>query len=69
MIYEYKCDNCQLPIDVKKPMRDAGRKETCPQCGYVVRRIYSSLPTVWGLGGWDFDKEGMGDNLILRHHD
>uniref|UniRef100_A0A6M3J525 Putative regulatory protein FmdB zinc ribbon domain-containing protein n=1 Tax=viral metagenome TaxID=1070528 RepID=A0A6M3J525_9ZZZZ len=69
MIYEYKCDNCQLPVEIKKPMKDAERKEKCQQCGYVMRRVYSPLATVWGLGGWDYDKEGMGDDLILRHHD
>jgi len=69
MKYPYKCDDCQVVIDVIKPMRDAERHEKCPVCEKPMRRVYVPVPTTWGLGGWDFDKEGLGDNLILRHND
>ena len=71
MIYEYRCDSCQKTTEVRKTMKEAERREYCP-CGKPLRRIYSPLATVWGIGGWDYSEGGMGgrsgDKLELRHH-
>jgi len=38
--YAYKCDHCNVNIDIDKPMRDSSNKERCPGCSRELRRIF-----------------------------
>jgi len=70
VIYDYICVQCQKVFEVKKPMMQFARQEPCPECGSPARRKFSALNVTWSEKNcWDYDKEGLGDNLILRHHE
>lgn len=42
MIYEYRCDECDLVTDVVKSHRDMEREERCQACTRVMTRILFS---------------------------
>lgn len=68
-VYCYRCDDCGRVLEVKKTMAHAGDVEMCPDCGQLLRRKFVPADFIWGNNCWDFDNEGLGDRLILRHHD
>ena len=49
-IYEYSCVSCEDFRVVLKPMQDAEKDETCPDCGGTLERIFTS-PSVKVKGG------------------
>jgi putative FmdB family regulatory protein len=68
MIYQYQCTKCLKKFEVKKSMSESSRTEHCPECGNPASRKYNVLGVVWSEKNcWDYDKEGLGDNLIHRH--
>jgi len=69
MNYLYFCPGCDEDKEIKKPMARSGEKENCPDCGRRMKRRFSSLSVTWGKNCWDYDNQGLGDNLVLRHHD
>jgi putative FmdB family regulatory protein len=40
-IYEYVCSGCQQKFELLKPMSQAGKGATCPQCGGRAKRVLS----------------------------
>lgn len=40
--YEYMCDECELLMEVIKPMSESARAENCGTCGRQGRRLFSS---------------------------
>ncbi len=68
MVYPYHCDRCGLNCEIQKPMSEASRPEKC-KCGALLRRVYTAPSVTWGKNCWDFDHEGLGDDLVLKHHD
>jgi len=47
-IYEYKCKNGHL-IEEKHPMDNIPKQITCPECGYVALKQFSSGVKFKGL--------------------
>ena len=39
--YDYKCEDCEKLVEVRKPMDQWNRAEECPDCGKVMRRIFT----------------------------
>jgi len=68
MRYDYSCPVHGI-FEVKKPMSKSSDIEHCPICDCQSDRIFIPISHTWGLGGWDFDRRGLGDNLTLRHRD
>jgi len=68
MFYDYKCKEHGI-FTIQRPMNECSLPVYCSKCGEECKRIFSPINWVWGLGGWDFDQEGMGNNLIRRHND
>jgi putative FmdB family regulatory protein len=67
MIYLYRCSR-HGDFQVKQSMFDK-HKADCPKCHREARRVYTSLSVTWGANCWDFDHDGLGDNMVLRHHE
>ncbi len=40
-IYEYICSDCQQKFELLKPMSQAGKGATCPNCGGKAGRVLS----------------------------
>ena len=53
-IYEYKCEKCDLTVDINKMMSESSRKEFCT-CGKELRRVLTPL--------------GIGFNPLARRSD
>lgn len=66
MIYVYRCGKCRKEFEVKKPISEVHRREYC-SCGEEGRRVFTPVDFIWGFGGWTRDKDGLGDNMVLRH--
>jgi putative FmdB family regulatory protein len=66
-VYIYHCDQCNKDVEITKPMSKAVQKETCI-CGTSLRRVYNALAVCWGGSCWTYDKDGLGDKLVLSHH-
>lgn len=37
--YGYRCDDCEVEFDVRKPMSESGTLEKCPECGEDTRKL------------------------------
>ena len=44
-LYNYICDTCNSEFVVSKGMKDASRKERCPECMTKARRVYDASIT------------------------
>lgn len=54
-IYEYECEKCGLEFELmKKVGEDGGVK--CTKCGEGARRIFSSVPFIFGGTRWVGEK-------------
>ena len=68
MKYLYKCNNCGNKTEISKPMADAGKDEYC-SCGEKLQRVFIPLGVTWHDNCRFYNNEGMGDELVLTHHD
>jgi putative FmdB family regulatory protein len=50
-IYEYICDNCGHKFELLRKFGEAG-KVNCTSCNSNARRIYSSVPFIFGGTRW-----------------
>jgi len=60
-IYEYECEECGLKFEL---MRKIGEDNGvgCTQCGGRTRRIFSSVPFIFGGTRWVGEKSRKKDN-------
>ena len=68
MRYDYRCSKCKQTVEIEKQMERASDTEVCSECGEVMSRVYHPLPTTWADNCKEFDKDGLGNNLVLKHH-
>jgi len=54
-IYEYKCEQCGLKFELMKKIDEDGGVN-CIQCGGCTRRIFSSVPFIFGGTRWVGEK-------------
>jgi len=47
VIYEFKCDNCNLVFELKRPVSDCSLPANCPKCGKPAQRVYSGFQWIW----------------------
>lgn len=66
MIYVFKCER-HGEFETVQPM-GAEHKADCPKCHSPGRRVFTPSKLSWGANCWDYDKDGLGNNLVLRHH-
>lgn len=60
-IYEYKCEKCGLNFELMQKIgEDNG--VNCTQCGGCTRRIFSSVPFIFGGTRWVGEKGRKKDN-------
>lgn len=52
MIYEYKCGQCQIEIQVERSIHAEASEPTCSECKVLMNRV-------WGLGGITFNGSGF----------
>jgi putative FmdB family regulatory protein len=50
--YDFTCDRCQQPREVRRPMDAAHLPAYCPACDAPMRRRYSAPQIVMRPGGW-----------------
>lgn len=50
MIYQYKCHKCNVVNDVVKSIKDSERKEKCPDCKNIMKRVYTAYGIRTGDG-------------------
>ena len=43
----YNYTHC-VDFEVRKPMSECARIETCPECGKPSERVYTAPPILWG---------------------
>jgi putative FmdB family regulatory protein len=51
--YNFTCDRCQQPREVRRPMGAAHLPAYCPACDAPMRRRYSAPQIVMRPGGWN----------------
>jgi len=61
--YEYRCPDCGTDFEIKKSMKDFDRIEYCPSCTCISNRLLNPIGHIWGKESWDFDNDGLGDEL------
>lgn len=44
MIYEYKCNTCEIAWDVQRPLKNYDLSSPCPSCNKEGMRLLSVLP-------------------------
>ena len=54
-IYEYKCEKCGLIFELMRRIGEDGGVN-CIQCGGCTRRIFSSVPFIFGGTRWVGEK-------------
>ncbi len=54
-IYEYECEKCGLKLEMMQKLGDDSRV-SCTKCGGCTRRIYSSVPFIFGGTRWVGEK-------------
>jgi len=54
-IYEYKCEKCGLIFELMRRIGEDGGI-SCIQCGGCTRRIFSSVPFIFGGTRWVGEK-------------
>ncbi len=52
-IYEFRCGDCGAVFEAIRPMGDAGRELTCPECGSGAPEKLPSTFAAHGLGPAD----------------
>ncbi len=65
--YDYKC-RCGKTYETKMPMFLPAICSYYCECGELLQRVYAPLPVTWHDNCKTWDKNGLGDNLILSHH-
>lgn len=48
--YDYCCKQHGV-FEVEKAMSEAGREETCPDCGEVANRVFQPVMDIWHTDG------------------
>ena len=54
-IYEYECEKCGLKFELMRKIGEDGGI-SCIQCGECARRIFSSVPFIFGGTRWVGEK-------------
>ena len=52
MVYEYRCEECDVVIEKNYKIGKAATKIKCPDCGSECERHYSPVATHFKGGGW-----------------
>lgn len=66
MKYLFKCPT-HGQFEVSQPMLSEHVAD-CPECHMKAQRVYTVMSLTWSARCWDFDNDGLGDNLVLKHH-
>ncbi|UCG54432.1 MAG: zinc ribbon domain-containing protein [Dehalococcoidia bacterium] len=54
-IYEYECDNCGFKFELMRKIGEDGNVD-CIKCGGCSRRVFSSVPFIFGGTRWVGEK-------------
>ncbi len=49
-IYEYWCPQCRREFELTRPMSEADKPATCPQCGGQAQKLVSGFASTAGYG-------------------
>jgi len=67
MTYLYHCTECNITFEVDCPPFEPVLKAQCPECAGECNRSYHAIHHTWSNGCWDWDNDGLGNNLVKRH--
>lgn len=54
-VYEYYCDRCKREFEIERRITEE-RRDECPYCGQISRRVLSAAAFVLKGSGWAKDK-------------